>query len=59
MKVDSQSSLEPLTIYRNGYIGAGRPVAFMDDHGPGHSSKVGPDGVWRTLRELKGHLQLP
>ena len=41
------------------FIGDGCLVAFMDDQGPGHGSKVGPDGVRRTLRVLKGHLQLP
>ena len=35
---------------------AGSYVAFIDDQGPGHGSKVGPDGVQRTLRVLKGHL---
>lgn len=41
------------------FIGPGMMAAFMDDQGPGHGSKVGPDGVIRTLRVLKGHLQLP
>jgi hypothetical protein len=36
------------------YFGAGSLVAFIDDQGPGHASKVGPDGVQRTLRVLKG-----
>ena len=36
----------------------GRWVAFIDDQGPGHASKFGPQGVTRTLRVLKGHLQL-
>ena len=40
------------------FIGAGSHVAFIDDQGPGHGSKVGPDGVRRTLRVLKGHLEL-
>ena len=40
-------------------IEAGMMAAFMDDQGPGHGSKVGPDGVKRTLRVLKGHLQIP
>ncbi len=38
------------------FFGAGDYVAFIDDQGPGHGSKVGPDGVKRTLRVLKGHL---
>lgn len=38
------------------FFGAGDYVAFVDDQGPGHGSKVGPDGVKRTLRVLKGHL---
>lgn len=37
-------------------FGPGMFVGFMDDEGPGHGSKVGPDGVVRTLRVLKGHL---
>lgn len=40
------------------FFGAGELVAFMDDQGPGHASKVGPKGVQRTLRVLKGHLNL-
>jgi hypothetical protein len=40
------------------YFGAGQSVAFMDDVGPGHASKVGPQGVQRTLRVLRGHLDL-
>ena len=38
------------------FFGAGSLVAFIDDQGPGHGSKVGPEGVRRTLRVLKGHL---
>ncbi len=38
------------------YFAAGQHVAFMDDQGPGHASKVGPEGVQRTLRVIKGHL---
>jgi len=38
------------------FIGPGCLVAFIDDQGPGHASKVGADGVRRTLRVLKGHL---
>ena len=38
------------------FFGPGSLIAFMDDEGPGHASKVGPDGVKRTLRVLKGHL---
>ena len=37
---------------------AGSWVAFIDDEGPGHGSRVGPDGVQRTLRVLKGHLEI-
>jgi len=40
------------------FIGEGQMAAFMDDAGPGHGSKVGPDGVQRTLRVLKGHLDI-
>lgn len=40
------------------FFGAGSFVAFIDDEGPGHGSKVGPDGVKRTLRVLKGHLDI-
>ena len=40
------------------FFDAGSWVAFMDDEGPGHGSKVGPNGVKRTLRVLKGHLDL-
>lgn len=38
------------------YFGPGSLVAFSDDKGPGHGSKVGPEGVQRTLRILKGLL---
>ena len=38
------------------FFSAGTFVAFIDDQGPGHGSKVGPEGVQRTLRVLKGHL---
>jgi len=38
------------------FFGAGTYVAFIDDEGPGHGSRVGPEGVKRTLRILKGHL---
>ena len=38
------------------FFGAGSFVAFIDDEGPGHGSRVGPEGVKRTLRVLKGHL---
>ncbi len=38
------------------FFGPGTFVAFMDDRGPGHASRVGPEGVRRTLRVLKGHL---
>jgi hypothetical protein len=40
------------------FFGAGSYVAFIDDEGPGHGSRVGPEGVKRTLRVLKGHLEL-
>ncbi len=40
------------------YFGPGSFVAFIDDQGPGHGSRVGPDGVLRTFRMLKGHLQV-
>lgn len=40
------------------FFGPGMYVGFMDDEGPGHGSKVGPDGVVRTLRILKGHLEV-
>ncbi len=40
------------------FFGAGSYVAFIDDEGPGHGSKVGPEGVKRTLRVLKGHLEV-
>ena len=40
------------------YFGAGCFVAFIDSEGPGHGSRVGPDGVLRTFRMLKGHLQV-
>ena len=38
------------------FFGPGSLVAFIDDQGPGHGSKVGPEGVVRTMRILKGHL---
>jgi hypothetical protein len=40
------------------FFGKGTFVAFIDDQGPGHGSKVGPDGVTRTFRILKGHLSV-
>jgi len=40
------------------FFGAGSYVGFIDDEGPGHGSKVGPEGVIRTLRVLKGHLDV-
>ena len=40
------------------FCGPGSLVAFIDDQGPGHGSKVGPDGVVRTMRILKGHLKV-
>ena len=39
------------------FFGPGSLVGFMDDKGPGHASRVGPDGTQRTLRILKGHLK--
>lgn len=39
------------------WIGAGSWVAFIDHEGTGHASKVGPDGVKRNFRMLKGHLE--
>ena len=41
------------------WFGAGSYVAFNDHEGPGHASKVGPDGCKRTFRMLKGHLDIP
>ncbi len=38
------------------FFGAGTYVAFIDADGPGHASKVGPDGVKRTFRMLQGHI---
>ena len=40
------------------FFGAGSYVAFIDDEGPGHGSRVGPEGVKRTLRVLKGHVSV-
>ena len=40
------------------FFGPGKYVGFIDDEGPGHGSKVGPDGVTRTLRILQGHLEV-
>ncbi|MGK0184311.1 MAG: hypothetical protein ACI9R3_000077 [Verrucomicrobiales bacterium] len=39
------------------FFGPGTLVAFMDDVGPGHGSKVGPEGIVRTLRVVRGHLE--
>ena len=39
------------------FFGPGSYVAFSDSYGPGHASKVGPEGVKRTFRLLKGHLE--
>ena len=36
------------------FFGPGCWVAFTDADGPGHASQVGPEGVQRTLRLLKG-----
>jgi len=38
------------------FFGPGSYVGFIDDEGPGHGSRVGQDGVKRTLRVLKGHV---
>ncbi|MGI9470498.1 MAG: hypothetical protein ACR2NZ_03120 [Rubripirellula sp.] len=38
------------------WFGPGSWVAFNDDHGSGHASKVGPDGCTRTFRMLRGHM---
>jgi len=38
------------------WFGTGSWVAFNDDRGSGHASKVGPDGCTRTFRMLGGHL---
>jgi len=40
------------------FFGPGSYVAFIDDKGPGHASRVGPDGVKRTFRMLQGHLEV-
>lgn len=40
------------------FFGPGSYVAFIDSEGPGHESKVGPDGVKRTFRMLKGHIKI-
>ncbi len=40
------------------FFGVGSLIAFMDTEGPGHASKVGPEGVKRTFRLLKGHLEV-
>ena len=40
------------------YFAAGSYVGFIDDKGPGHGSRIGPEGVRRTLRVLKGHLEV-
>ena len=38
------------------WFGAGTWVAFNDDVGSGHASKIGPEGCTRTFRMLRGHL---
>ena len=40
------------------WFGAGSFVAFNDDAGPGHASKVGPNGCIRTFRMLRDHLDI-
>lgn len=49
----------PASDLQETFFGPGSLIAFIDDEGPGHASKVGPDGVSRTLRVLKGHVQFP
>lgn len=49
----------PADDLRETFFGPGSLIAFMDDEGPGHASKVGPEGVVRTLRVLIGHLVVP
>ena len=39
------------------FFEAGTFVGFIDSEGPGHTSKVGPKGVERTFRLIKGHLK--
>lgn len=39
------------------YFGPGSWVAFNDDQGAGHASKVGPSGCTRTMRVLSGHFK--
>ena len=39
------------------FFEAGTFVGFIDSEGPGHESKVGPKGVERTFRLIKGHLK--
>ena len=41
---------------RETFFGPGSLIAFQDESGPGHASRVGPEGVTRTLRVLRGHL---
>ena len=41
------------------WFGPGTYVAFNDDQGPGHASKVGPEGCKRTFRMLRDHLEIP
>lgn len=43
---------------RKTWFGTGSFVAFMDDEGPGHGSRVGPEGVQRTLRVLEGRIDV-
>ena len=40
------------------WVGAGSWIGFIDHEGTGHASKVGPDGVKRNFRMLKGHLEV-
>ncbi len=44
---------------RERLFGPGTWVGFVDDQGPGHASRVGPDGCRRTLRILRGYLPRP
>ena len=38
------------------WFGRGSYVAFNDNRGSGHASKVGPEGCRRTFRMLKGQI---
>jgi len=51
-------SVGPPDSLTESWFPGGSFVAFMDDDGPGHRSKVGPERVQRTLHVLRGHLDL-